>query len=257
MQIDLSVIVDYGHVILGLLIAVLLLKALILYILLLPFVQKRTALKSALALFQVGEFSLAIFALANHNDLLDDTTNQIFIIMVVISMIITPFILKNLKSISNYLFKEPEIDDNFVSSGFKDHIIICGYGPLGQKIAKRLKQKGLCYLILEHESEMVAKGEKEGEPIYLANAMQRDTLKAFDITDALAVIVTIENPSKLRLTCDAISKVAPEVNTVVKVKNESHQEIIEGFNINHIVNASEEMAEILTREVLNCEIKNI
>ncbi len=254
MQIDLSVILSYGHVILGLLVAVLLLKASILYMLLLPFIQKRTALKTALALFQVGEFSLAIFALANQNGLLDDTTNQILIIMVVISMIITPFVLKNLKNISEYLFKEPEIDDVFKSSGYKNHIIICGYGSLGQRITKNLKEKGLSYLIIEHEKDLVDLGNKKNEPIYLANAMQRDVLKAFDIKDALAVIVTIENTLKLRLTCEAIHAVAPDVNTVVKVKNESHKEIIESFDINHIVNESEEMAELLTKEVLNCKI---
>jgi CPA2 family monovalent cation:H+ antiporter-2 len=254
MQIDLSIILTYGHIIIGLLVGVLILKALILYMLLLPFIQKRTALKTALALFQVGEFSLAIFALANHNGLLDDVTNQILIIMVVLSMIITPFILKNLKNISEFLFKEPKINDAFVSSGYKNHILICGYGSLGQKIVKKLKAKGLSYLILEHEKELVDEGEKDGEPIYLANAMQRDTLKAFDIKEALAVIVTIENTLKLRLTCEAIQAVAPNVNTVVKVKNRSHKNIIESFDINHIVNESEEMAELLSREVLNCRI---
>ena len=44
------------------------------------FVQKRTAFKTSLALFQVGEFSLAIFALASANDLISDELNQIMII---------------------------------------------------------------------------------------------------------------------------------------------------------------------------------
>ncbi len=258
MQIDLGILLNYGHIIVGLLIIIMALKAVILFAILSPSVQRRTSLKTSLALFQVGEFSLAIFALANNNGLLSDKHNQILIITVVFSMIITPFVLKNLKKIVDRLSPEPEIVyEKIVSTGYKDHIIICGYGPLGQKISKHFKELGLCYIVLEHDISLVRLGKSKSEPVILANATQTRTLNAVNIKNAQAVIVAIDNAEKLRLTCDAISSTGANINTVVKVKNMSHQKIIEGFNIKHIVNESEEMAKILIKEVLNCEIKNI
>ena len=62
MLIDWHSLIDYGHIILGLLVGVMLLKGVLIFGILHFFVQKRTALKTALALFQVGEFSLAIFS---------------------------------------------------------------------------------------------------------------------------------------------------------------------------------------------------
>jgi CPA2 family monovalent cation:H+ antiporter-2 len=115
---------------------------------------------------------------------------------------------------------------------------------------------GLTYIILEHDIELVKLGKENQEPIILANAMQTQTLEAVDIKDAFAVIVAIDNVVKLRLTCEAISNIDADINTVVKVQNQSHKEIIQEYKINHIINASEEMAKILTKEVLNCEIKN-
>ncbi len=257
MQIDLGIFVQYGHIIVGLLIVIMVLKALILFGILSTMVQRRTSLKSSLALFQVGEFSLAIFALANNNGLLSDKHNQILIITVVLSMIITPFVLKNLKKIVDRLSPEPEIVyEKIISSGYKNHIIICGYGPLGQKISKHFKEKGLCYIVLEHDISLVRLGKSRNEPVILANATQARTLNAVNIKDTQAVIVAIDNAEKLRLTCDAINSIGADINTVVKVKNISHQKIIEGFNIKYIVNESEEMAKILIEEVLNCEIKN-
>ncbi len=257
MQIDLNTIFEYGHIILGLLVMIMSLKAFLIFGILNTMLQKRTSIKTALALFQVGEFSLAIIALANNNKLFSDTHTQIFTITIVLSMIITPFVLKNIKNIADLFTPETEVDcEKIVSTGYKNHIILCGYGSLGQKIAKKFKKRGLCYVIIEHDIKLVKLGRSNDEPIILANASKTDILEALDIRDAMAVIVAIDNAVKLRLTCEAISSIDENINTVVKVKNRSHQNIIEGFNINHIINESDEMAEILTREVLNCKIKN-
>jgi len=258
MQIDLNIILTHGHIIVTLLVAVMFLKALILYLTLRIWLQKRTSLKTALALFQVGEFSLAIFALAHHSNLLSDMYNQIFIVTVVLSMIITPFVLKNIKNIADYLSPEPEaIYENITTSGYKNHIIICGYGPLGQKVAAHFKYLGLNYIILEHDINLVKLGEENSEPIILANATQIQTLESVNIEQSFAVIIAIDNVVKLRLICEAIENINKDINVVVKVQNNSHEEIIKEYGVNHIVNTSKEIAKILTREVLNCDIKNI
>jgi CPA2 family monovalent cation:H+ antiporter-2 len=256
MQIDLMTIVDYWYIILGLLAGIMILKALIQFSMLYPFVQIRSNFKSALALFQIGEFALAVFALAYHNALIDNRINQILIITVVLSMIITPFVLKNLKTLADKFFKEPELEQVMMSTGFSNHIMIIGYGPLGEMVAKRLKKYGICYIIIEHEMDLVRKGEEAGEKIYLANAMQRQTLEALGAKNSLAVIVTLENASKIRQVCEAVMALDPNINAIVKVRNESHKKIVEDFGIRHIIVASEEMAEIITREALTCELKH-
>ncbi len=257
MQIDLMTILKYGHIIIALLIGIMVTKATIIFLILNSMLQKRTSIKTAFALFQVGEFSLAILALAHNNKLLTDIETQIFTITIVLSMIITPFVLKNIVKIADYFTVEPEIKyDKIVSTGYKNHIILCGYGSLGQKISKRFKELGLCYLIIEHDIKLVRLAKDREEPIILANAAKTQTLEALGIRDAQAVIIAIDNAVKLRLTCEAISSIDADINTVVKVKNRSHQNIIEGFNnINHIINESDEMAKLLIDEVLKCDLK--
>ena len=256
MQIDLMTIVDHWYIILGLLVSIMGLKALIQFSVLMPFVQMRSNFKSALALFQIGEFALAVFALAFQNHLINNRTNQILIITVVLSMIITPFVLKNLKSLADKMFTEPQEEIVMQSSGFSNHIIIIGYGPIGQKIANNLKSYGICYIIIEHEMDLVKEGENNGEKIFLANAMQRQTLEALGVKESLAVIVALDNASKIRQICEAIMGVDKNINTIVKVRNESHQKIVEEFGINHVINASEEMANIITKEALTCKLKH-
>jgi CPA2 family monovalent cation:H+ antiporter-2 len=257
MQIDLNIVLDYGFVILGLLIVIMLVKALIIFGIIQSFVQKRTAIKSAMTLMQVGEFALAIFALAFANKLISSDVNQIMIMTVVLSMVLTPFILNNIQFLANLLFKEPTVlrERAIVSTGYKNHIIICGYGPVGRILANKFKAKNLTYVILEHDVKVVDKAIARGEKsIFLANAAQKGVLEHFSIKESSSIIVAIGNEHQLRLICENIDSFDADINSVVKVKNNSEEEIIRNLNVKHIINSRDTISDILAQRVLECKI---
>jgi CPA2 family monovalent cation:H+ antiporter-2 len=257
MQINLSSFVEYGHIILALLGGILLLKGLVIFGALQFFVPKRTALKSAFALFQVGEFALAVFALANSHQLIDDRLNQIMIISIVLSMILTPFVLKNIKFIANIFFKEPELlrERALVGASYEDHVIICGYGPVGKKLAKKFREKQMLYVILEHNVKVVDAAIANGEEaIFLANAAQKMVLNHFNINKSTAIIVTIENAIQMQLICENIVTFDKNVHSIVKVLDPVQKEIIENLGINHVLNGKELVAEKLADEALACRL---
>ena len=258
MMIDWHSLIDYGHIILGLLVGIILLKGLLIFGILQFFIQKRTALKTALALFQVGEFSLAIFALARSNNLIADELNQIMIITIVISMILTPFVLKNIKKLADILHKEPMAlrDRALLGDTYRDHIIVCGYGPVGQKLVKKFRKRKLLYIILEHDVKIVdneiAKGE---EAIYFANAAQKMVLSHFNVNECTAIIVTIENEIQRQLICENIASFNPEINSIVKVNNSAEEELISSLGIKHIINGRDTIADMLAEEALACHLQ--
>ncbi|HIQ46536.1 MAG TPA: potassium transporter [Sulfurovum sp.] len=257
MLIDWHSLLDYGHIILFLLVSIMLLKGLLLFTLLKFFVQKRTAVKASLALFQVGEFSLAIFALASANELLSPKLNQIMIITVVISMIITPFVLKNIKKLADLFSKEPLVlrERALKVDNYQNHIIVCGYGPIGQKLVKTFRERKLPYLIIEHDMKIVdaeiAKGE---EAIYFANAAQKMVLSHFNINACTAIIVTIENATQRQLICENIVSFDPNINSIVKVNNSEEEAVFSDLGIKHIVNDREMIANTMVKEALACHL---
>jgi CPA2 family monovalent cation:H+ antiporter-2 len=258
MLIDWHSIVTYGHIIIALLIGIMLLKGLLIFGFLKFFIQKRTALKTALALFEVGEFSLAIFALANAKGLIEPGLNQILIITVVLSMILTPFVLKNIKLLADKLSHEPDTlrERAMVGGMYTDHIIVCGYGPLGQKLVKTFKERNLLYVILEHDvkvvDDVIAKGE---EAIFFANAAQKMVLEHFNISQCTSIIVTIDNEIQKQLICENIASFGSHINSVVKVMNNAEEEMISQLGITHVVNARNIVADIMAEEVLACQLK--
>jgi CPA2 family monovalent cation:H+ antiporter-2 len=252
MQIDINIVAEFGFIILGLLVAMMLIKAFIILGAMRFFMQSRSAIKSALALMQVGEFALAIFALASTNNLIDSQTNQIMIVTIVLSMILTPFILKNVKFLANIFFKEPTQlrERALVSTGYKNHIIVCGYGAVGKLLIERLKKNNVMYVILEHDvklvDEAIAKGE---ESIFLANAAQKSILEHFDIKNSTAIITAVNNAHQLRLICENISSFGETINSVVTVKNQSEEDSIADLNITHVINRRETITDLLASQL--------
>ncbi len=257
MQINWYSFVEYGDMIALLFMGILLIKGLFIYTMLHFFIPNRTAIKTSFALFQVGEFSLAIFALANGHGIIDDTLNQIMIITIVLSMILTPFILKNIRSIANIFSKEPELlrDRALIAGTYNDHIIICGYGPVGKKLAKIFREKKLLYIILDNNIILVDKAIEDGEEaIFLANAGQRVVLEHFNVNQSIAIIVTIENPIQMQLICENIISFGTHINTIVKVVNSAEKELIESIGINYVLNGKEIVADRLAQEALACKL---
>ena len=180
------------------------------------------------------------------------------IITIVLSMILTPFVLKNIKKLADIFIKEPMAlrDRALLGGTYRDHIIICGYGPVGQKLVKKFKKRKLLYVILEHDvkivDEVIAKGE---EAIYFANAAQKMVLEHFNVKGCTAIIVTIENEIQRQLICENIASFNSEINSIVKVNNSAEEEVISSLGIKHIINGRDIIADMLAEEALTCHLQ--
>ncbi|QOR62806.1 cation:proton antiporter [Sulfurovum sp. ST-21] len=257
MLVDWHSIVDYIHYILALLVVVMLIKAVVIFTVLYSFVQRRTALKTSMALFQIGEFALAVFALARSNDLISSEVNQILIVTVILSMILTPFVLHNIKRLADRFISEPETlrERAIVGREYEDHVIVCGYGPIGQKVVSSLKERNILYLILEHDVKVVDAVISNGEEaIFLANAAQKRVLSHFNVEKSAAIVVTIENELQRRLICENIASFSHHVKSIVKVNNEEEEKVYNEMGITTVINARDTIANLLSQEVIVCHL---
>ncbi|NPA28115.1 MAG: potassium transporter [Epsilonproteobacteria bacterium] len=255
MHLDPIFIIKNIDKVLLILISILVIKALGIYLIIrLAGAQHRTSLKVALALMQVGEFALAVFQISQSKGLLDENIAQLLTAAVVLSMIITPFVLQNLKYIADRLTNEVE-SDIIVDKEYKNHVIVIGYGGLGKKVVKQLKQKGVEYVIIEQDYNLVNEGLKENEPIYLANAAKREILEKLNIKDACSVVVAISHFKKKRLICDILNDFNFHINIVTVASDSKEKEILEfELDIENIIVDNEEISKIIVQKAMRCEL---
>ena len=259
MQISFTIIYDYFFIILILLPVVMGLKFIIIYALVRFEDNKRVSFKTALSLIQIGEFSLAILELARSQNLVDPTHSQILIVTIVISMILTPIILKNLSKAAARLMPEDVMmvtNTYNVSEDTENHVVVLGYGRFGQAIVEELKVFGQRYVILEHNLTFYQVGKDRNEPIVFGNAAQRHILNSVNIKKASAVIVAVNNPEVLHLICEAVGDLTHNTKTIVTVPGEADKEALKGLRLEHIVVETKQIARAVVDEVLYCRLDN-
>jgi CPA2 family monovalent cation:H+ antiporter-2 len=237
MQINFTVIFSYIHIIILLLIAVGILKFSIIYSIVRLRENKKTSFKTALTLVQIGEFSLAILELARVNNLIVAPYGQVLIVTIVISMILTPILLKNLTFITDSIIKKEDnsINTDRVSIHIKDHVVILGYGEFGQSVARAFREQGDLYIIVENNINSYHKGIEKHEPIIFGNALKKEVLKNTYLKSAKKVIIAIDNPKKLYQICEIIKTYISSDKIIVKVHSYREKKLIEELDISNIV----------------------
>lgn len=96
---------------------------------------------SSLAISQVGEFSFVVFTQATQSTILDTSTGQLLTLFVIISMVLTPFILKIIRSIIYQILEKTDDPTEVLNTSKKpleNHVIVYGYGSFGKQILRYL-----------------------------------------------------------------------------------------------------------------------
>ncbi|EMF2449452.1 cation:proton antiporter [Campylobacter upsaliensis] len=224
MQIDFKVVFENWDLILLLTLLVGLLKFGVIFGILAIYNKKRVAIKTAFSIAQIGEFALAIFSLLQVKNMLDGQTAQILIVVSIITMILTPFVLNNIRRISNavedIIQTQEAVQPQVVNSTLKNHIVIFGYGIIGQEVVQKIKNSGVPYLVLENDLNLVKLGLSRGENVYFANAAQEETLKIANIKECAVAIITIFNEARLAMLQQALESYG-EVDIVIYTNNSS------------------------------------
>lgn len=257
MKIDLTFFAQHFMSIIGILAAVMLLKSVIIFSLIRLSSSTPVSLKTALSLSQLGEFSFAIFALAASDGLISRELEQYLIMMVVVSLILTPFYLPKIHPFIVRRFAQKGLHDNLEPVAERhDHLIVCGYSTVGKFVAQQLKARGMDYVVIDNSLKHVKEGLKKGEDIYLGDLSKPSIAQALHTENASAVIVTLDNPEKKILICDTVLSINPQANLVVKIVTLEEKKALEAMHIDHIVDGKEEVAKVLVNQAMQCKMKS-
>ena len=252
MQIDIFLLISQLPLILLLLASIMILKFIIIFGIIKIDESRRVSFKTALSLIQIGEFSLAILELARTNDLIAQPYSQVMIATIVLSMILTPFIIKHLTLLTDIFLKDDvQMESQILSDDFNNHTIILGFGEFGRNVAIALKEKGEFYLAIENNINTFHNIEKIGEPAIFGNALKKEVLIKANIKMAKYVIVAIDNPAKLYHVCQTILHYVESSKIIVKVHSQHEKNIIAELGITKILVENDLLSEQVSRMIRN------
>ena len=224
-KLDLPTLVQHWTLVLGVVVALLLVKALIVGILSrLLGASLGTAIRSALWLAAGGEFG---FVLLGHVDGVPKVIEQAVLTALVLSMLVAPFIVQYSERIvtrfvaSEWLMKSMQLTRIAAQSmATNKHAILCGFGRNGQYLARFLAEEGVGYVALDLDPDRVREAESAGESVVFGDATRREALVAAGIARASVVIVTMNDTPSAEKILHHVHELRPDLPVVVRTPDE-------------------------------------
>ncbi len=199
---DPSTVMNDWQPILAILVALIIFKALIIAVLAkIAGSPSKTALRTGIVLAQGSEFGLFLIAVAYELNILNVKDSQIVIAVTLISMAVSPLLIRNSKSIAIgilKLFKKPieePIEEIEPLKNIENHVIVCGYGRVGQTLARFLEYEGISYVGLDVDPIRLREARAASEPVFFGDPTQESVLIASGITKARLLIIAFSTPN--------------------------------------------------------------
>ncbi|BBG97517.1 K+ efflux antiporter 2 [Prunus dulcis] len=184
-----------------------------------------SAIRVGLLLAPGGEFAFVAFGEAVNQGIMSPQLSSLLFLVVGISMAITPWLAAGgqliasrfeVHDVRSLLPVESETDD------LQGHIIICGFGRVGQIIAQLLSERLIPFVALDVRSDRVAVGRSLDVPVYFGDAGSREVLHKVGAERACAAAITLDSPGANYRTVWALSKYFPNVKTFVRAHDVDH-----------------------------------
>jgi CPA2 family monovalent cation:H+ antiporter-2 len=240
MSIDLGLIIGNAATVIMLVVALVAVKAIVMTVLCRAFgFPMAVSTHVGLSLGQGGEFAFVLFSLAMALGVMPIETGQTMLAVVALSMALTPFLMSAGRRLAVVLtpklvpaeLRRTEQD----ARDFKGHVIIAGFGRVGQTIARLLEAQRLPYMAFDLEPSRIAEGRARGLPIYYGNASRIEVLKAAGIHRARAAVVTLDQPLAAERAVSSIRRLCPLLDIHARARDHEHQIHLQEAGATHVV----------------------
>lgn len=237
----------------GILVAVILIKALVLYITGRVFKMKLDQkMLLTFSLAQIGEFAFVLLSFAFQLNILEQEQMDILLVITALSMSITPII-----SIINERLILPKIGTKESIKRPMDHIaksqnvILVGFGHFGSTVGRFLRSHGIEATILDQDSNRVDFLRKMGFEVYYGDATRIDLLESAGIAQAKILICAIDNPSVTKEITKLVKEKYPHVELMIRAQNRYDAYELLNMGMENIYRESLDTSLSLAKDVLS------
>jgi monovalent cation:H+ antiporter-2, CPA2 family len=250
LQIDVDVVTGNLAAITLLCMALMAIKGAVLCVVLLPFNSVVVTLKTAVNLSQIGEFALVVLSLMLGNRLMPPDQVQILMVTVVLSMIATPFLINNADALMRIFFKYgAEADPAASLSLVSGHVVLLGFGHLGQIISRLLDKADIGHVVVTDATDEYVKARALGRMVVFGDVSDRVLLRKIGIEKAMSTIIALEDIETVKRASAAITLIDPAISVIARVSTEEDKSEIESFDHELVLDGNTGTANLIVDQI--------
>jgi monovalent cation:H+ antiporter-2, CPA2 family len=179
----------------------------------------RVATVVGLSLAQIGEFSFVLLRQGQSVGLITSTAYQTFLAAAIITMIATPFLSEASHAVALRVARQaPGRPRTAPPSRPEDHVVVIGFGHMGETVARVLKRAGVAFCVIDLDPDRVKRGTKRGVPIEYGDSTNGAVLRRAGIEQARAAIVLLSDPRATRQTIRLCRTLNPKLFVLARAR---------------------------------------
>jgi CPA2 family monovalent cation:H+ antiporter-2 len=182
------------------------------------------AAEAAILLAQAGEFGFVVVALGAINGVLPSELAQFVTVVIGIGMIATPVFAAVGRQLGQRLqhSRDGEHAPAFNEEGLSEHVVIGGFGRVGQTIAELLQAENVPFIALDINGHLVAEQHKKGYSVFYGDAGRPELLERVGGRKARAFVVTVNAPRAAERMVVAARSVQSDAKIFARAKDIAH-----------------------------------
>jgi CPA2 family monovalent cation:H+ antiporter-2 len=224
------------------------------------------ALATGIVLAQVGEFSLVIAALALQGGLMGPGEFDLIVAAMITTLFLTPFLMGFGPRMARVVGRRSVLSSSILESPggrpgvperLRDHLVIVGFGPAGQRVAElMMAEHGLEIFVVELAPRTADLARGYGLRTLIGDATRDEVLARLDVRTAACVVITIPDPSTARHIIQQVRALAPRTPIVVRARYHVHRWQLDMAGADAVIDEEEEVGIRIAAEVRHRLVTN-
>jgi monovalent cation:H+ antiporter-2, CPA2 family len=216
------------------------------------------SLRTGVVVGQGGEFGFALLTLLLRRELADPAVVQPLLAATVLSMVASPLLIRHNRRITRAILSEsgPPHTEAMrearvaLAAAERDHVVICGFGRVGQNIARVLEQTGFEYIALDLDPYRIRAGRQAGDPVMYGDAGQVKVLENVGVAQASCVVITFAGPEVALRILRSVRELRSDVPVLVRTQDDSRLEELQAAGATEVVPETFEASLMLLSHLL-------
>ena len=224
-----------------------------------------TALTVAASLAQIGEFSFILAGLGVVLGLLPAESMNLIVAGALLSIALNPFLFASLdplrrwilarSSLARRLEHRPNPYDELPMSTAPDYlegqVVLVGYGRVGRRIADGLQARGIPYVVVEQNREIVEDLRRNGVAATWGDAGDSFVLVQSHIARAAMLVAATTDPVSVRQMIDTARRLNPGIEIVLRTHSEDEARHLRNQRLGTVFFGEEELAKGMAHHILS------
>lgn len=272
MQLNLVILPDIWLMVLGITIAIVMGKALLVGLVAKALGYRgKVSARSGLVLGNGGEFGFALITLALAYSLLSPEQTQPVLAAIVFSMLLSPVLIRYNEPLANAIaggsMREQEKQSlkalQETTDELQQHVVFCGFGRIGQNLAGVLRSQGIAYVALDTNAKLVKEARDAGDRVFFADSTQPSVLHGAGIDHSRLLVITLDNTHAAERIIKEVREEFTDLPIVVRTRDDRDMERLFEAGATEVLPETLEASMMMARHLLEAldvpdgEITNI